>query len=191
MPLTIGARLGSYEVLTPLGHGGMGEVYRARDLKLGREVAIKMLPSAFTKDRDRLARFEQEARLLASLNDPHIAAIYGIEETAQGPALVLELVEGETLADLIAQGSGLALNQALSVARQIAQAFDTAHGRGIVHRDLKPANVKITAGGVVKVLDFGLAKVIPDQIIEPTASQFTTVMIEGTQAGMLLGTPAY
>jgi eukaryotic-like serine/threonine-protein kinase len=159
-----GRRLGAYQILAPLGAGGMGEVYRARDTRLGRDVAIKILPRAFTADAGRLARFEREARVLASLNHPHIAAIYGIEEgpaeTGPHKALVLELVEGDTLAERIARAGskGLPVKEALDIARQIVDALDAAHEKGIVHRDLKPANIKITPQGVVKVLDFGLAK---------------------------------
>jgi eukaryotic-like serine/threonine-protein kinase len=155
--LAPGTRLGPYEILSALGAGGMGEVYRARDTKLGRDVAIKILPSHFTSDPDRLARFEREARVLASLNHPHIGAIYGLEDADGVRALVLELVDGETLADRITRGP-IPVQDALSIARQMADALDAAHERGIVHRDLKPANIKITPDGVVKVLDFGLAK---------------------------------
>ena len=165
MAATPGTRLGVYEVVSLLGAGGMGEVYRACDTKLGRDVAIKVLPSTFAAESDQLARFEREARLLASLNHPDIGAIYGVEETAGVVALVLELVEGETLADRIrkgsglrAQGIGLPTADALAIARQIASALDAAHERGIVHRDLKPANIVLTPQGIVKVLDFGLAK---------------------------------
>ena len=168
----VGRQLGPYAILSPLGAGGMGEVYRARDSKLGRDVAIKILPRIFTSDPDRLARFEREARLLASLNHPHIGAIYGLEDVDGIPALVLELVEGDTLAERLVRGraasgspkrrdprpSGLPLGEALTIARQIADALEAAHEKGIVHRDLKPANIKITPAGVVKVLDFGLAK---------------------------------
>ena len=151
-----------------LGAGGMGEVYRAHDATLGREVAIKILPPAFTSDPDRLARFEREARMLATLNHPHIGAIYGVEEADGIRVLILELVEGETLADearagvalAAANAAGLPLGDALDIARQIAEALEAAHEKGIVHRDLKPANIKITPDGVVKVLDFGLAKAV-------------------------------
>ena len=169
----VGRQLGPYAIQSPLGAGGMGEVYRARDSKLGRDVAIKILPRIFTNDPDRLARFEREARLLASLNHPNIGAIYGLEDVDGIPALVLELVEGDTLAERLAREagphqvrrnhgtrarSGLPLGEALTIARQIADALEAAHEKGIVHRDLKPANIKITPAGVVKVLDFGLAK---------------------------------
>ena len=137
----------------------MGEVYRARDTKLGRDVALKVLPPAFTADADRVARFAREARLLASLNHPHIGAIYGFEDGGDVPALVLELVEGETLDDRVRRGP-LPLSEALAIAQQIADALDAAHGAGIIHRDLKPSNIKITPDGVVKVLDFGLAKAL-------------------------------
>ena len=164
-PLRPGDRLGPYEVTEFLAAGGMGEVYRAHDTKLGRDVAIKALPSIFTSDPDRLARFEREARVLATLNHPHIGAIYGFEEGNGICGLVLELVEGPTLADcLIAVGrarsrtEGLPVDEALAIARQIAEALEAAHEKGIVHRDLKPANIKITPDGTVKVLDFGLAK---------------------------------
>ena len=157
MPLISGTRLGPYEILAPLGAGGMGEVYRARDTKLGREVAIKVLPEAFASDAERLARFEREARLLAALNHPNIAAIYGLEASGAAPVLVLELVEGPTLSEALAAGP-LPVDEALSVCRQIAEALEAAHEKGIIHRDLKPANVKITPAGKVKVLDFGLAK---------------------------------
>ena len=159
MALTPGQRIGVYEVIGPLGAGGMGEVYRARDTRLGRDVALKILPPMFASDADRLARFEREAQVLASLNHPHIAAIHGFEESGGERALVLELVEGDTLADRIATGA-LPLEDALATAKQIADALEAAHDRGIVHRDLKPTNIKITPSGVVKVLDFGLAKAI-------------------------------
>src|SRR6266850_2487696 len=154
-----GRRLGSYQVLSLLGRGGMGEVYRAHDAKLGRDVAIKVLPAVFTADPERLARFDSEARMLAALNHPHIGAIYGLEDADGVPALVLELVEGETLADRLHRGA-MSPRDALAMARQIADALDAAHRKGIIHRDLKPANIKITPDGVVKVLDFGLAKAV-------------------------------
>ena len=154
MPLSAGATLGPYEILAPLGAGGMGEVYRAHDTKLGRDVAIKVLPPAFADDVLRMARFEREAHVLASLNHPNIAAIYGIEQGA----LVMELVAGSTLAERLAAGA-VPIEEALPIARQIAEGLEAAHDHGVVHRDLKPANVKITPKGVVKLLDFGLAKV--------------------------------
>ena len=159
-----GARCGQYEIVSPLGAGGMGEVYRARDLKLRREVALKILPPLFAADPDRRARFTREAHVLASLNHPHIASIYGIEEADGVTALVLELVEGPTLAERLSQSpaalAGLPIADALSAARQIADALDAAHEKGVVHRDLKPANIKLTDDGCVKVLDFGLAKAL-------------------------------
>ena len=158
MAITPGTRIGVYEILGSLGAGGMGEVYRARDTKLERDVALKVLPPAFTEDVDRVARFRREARLLASLNHPHIGTIYGFEDGGHIPALVLELVDGETLDDRLTRGP-LPLSEALAIASQIVDALDAAHEQAsIVHRDLKPANIKITPAGVVKVLDFGLAK---------------------------------
>ena len=168
----------------------MGEVYRARDTKLGREVAIKILPKLFTSDPDRLARFEREARVLASLNHPHIGAIYGLEETDGMRALVLELVHGETLADRIARGP-IPLTDALSIARQMADALEAAHEKGIVHRDLKPANIKLTPDGVVKVLDFGLAKAASSDRAPADLTQLPAVTVEATREGLILGTPSY
>ena len=185
-----GRRIGVYEVQTLLGAGGMGEGYRARDTKLGRDVAIKILPRVFTSDPDRLVRFEREGRVLASLNHPHIGAIYGFEESDSIRALVLELVEGYTIADRI-QRCPVPTNEALTIARQIADALDAAHGRGIVHRDLKPANVKITPDGVVKVLDFGLAKAVAGDASAAGLTQSPTVTGGGTQEGIILGTVPY
>src|SRR5688572_9454939 len=156
-PSLIGRQFGVYRIVSRLGAGGMGEVYRARDTTLSRDVAIKVLPPVFTSDADRRGRFEREARLLAALNHPNIGSIYGLEDADGVRALVLELVEGETLADRIARGP-VPPKEALAIARQIAEALDAAHEKGIIHRDLKPANIKITPTGVVKVLDFGLAK---------------------------------
>jgi eukaryotic-like serine/threonine-protein kinase len=198
MPLPEGTRLGSYEVTSALGAGGMGEVYRARDNRLGRDVAIKVLPQAFATDAERLARFVREARTLASLNHPNIAQIYGLEDTGGLPALVMELVEGPTLADRIALGP-LPLEEALLVARQLADALDAAHSRGIVHRDLKPANIKLDADHVVKVLDFGLAKLVEREgTTEPIAPAGGTLQNSPTigfpattGVGMILGTAAY
>jgi serine/threonine-protein kinase len=155
--LTTGSRLGVYDILNQIGAGGMGEVYRARDTRLNRDVAIKVLPSELAADHDRLARFEREAQILASLNHPNIAQIYGVEDSTGMPALVMELVEGPTLADRLAKGP-IPLDEALPIAKQIAEALEAAHEQGIIHRDLKPANVKLRADGTVKVLDFGLAK---------------------------------
>ena len=155
--LTSGSKLGVYEILSPLGAGGMGEVYRARDTKLGREVAIKVLPEAFSNSEEKLARFEREARLLASLNHPNVATLYGLEKEDGVPFLAMELVEGETLGERIGRGS-IPLDEALPFFTQIAAGLEAAHEKGIVHRDLKPANIKVTPEGKVKVLDFGLGK---------------------------------
>ena len=189
--LKAGMRLGSYEVLSELGAGGMGEVYRARDTTLGRDVAIKILPSAFTADPERLARFTREARVLATLNHPHIGAIYGFEEHGGLRALVLELVEGWTLADRIAQGA-LPLDTALPIAQQIAEALEAAHEKGIIHRDLKPANVKVRPDGTAKVLDFGLAKARESVTVWVDLSNSPTITTPAmTQMGNILGTAAY
>ena len=188
--LVAGRRLGSYEVQEQIGAGGMGEVYRARDTKLGRDVAIKILPRVFTSDPDRLMRFEREARMLATLNHPHIGAIYGFEDAEGMRALVLELVDGETVANRIARGP-LPVKDALTLARQIADALDAAHEKGIVHRDLKPANIKITSEGTVKVLDFGLAKAASAGAATADQTQSPTATAGGTREGVILGTAAY
>ncbi len=188
MSLLPGTRLGPYEVLAPLGAGGMGEVYRARDTKLGRDVAVKVLPDAFAQDAERLARFEREARVLASLNHPNVAAIYGLEESEGVRFLVLELVEGETLDERLAAGP-LPIEEALRLARQIAEALEAAHEKAIVHRDLKPGNIKVTPDGKVKVLDFGIAKTFGADPSTADASRSPT--LTSTQAGTVLGTPAY
>lgn len=159
MPLSTGDKLGAYEILAPIGAGGMGEVYQARDTRLRRDVAIKVLPATLAHDPERMARFEREARLLASLDHPNIGVIYGIEENAGTPALILGFIEGPTLAERIAAGP-VPLEESIEIARQIAEALEYAHERGVIHRDLKPANVKITPEGSVKVLDFGLAKAL-------------------------------
>jgi serine/threonine protein kinase len=185
-----GQPLGTYQVHERIGVGGMGEVYRARDTKLGRDVAIKILPRLFTNDPERLARFEREARILASLNHPHIGAIYGFEEADGLRALVLELVEGDTLADRVARGP-IPVQEALTLAQQIADALDAAHEKGIIHRDLKPANIKITPAGVAKVLDFGLAKAISADVIPGDLTQSPTMTVAGTREGVILGTAAY
>src|SRR5438132_5192027 len=192
MSVSSGTRLGPYQILAPLGAGGMGEVYRARDTKLGRDVALKVLPLAFAADPERLARFRREPQVLASLNHPGIAAIYGLEESEGVLALVMELLEGPTLAERIAQGP-LPIEEALPVGRQIAEALEYAHERGVVHRDLKRANVKITREGAAKVLDFGLAKALDSQD-SPSSLNLAnspTVSISPTQAGIILGTAAY
>jgi serine/threonine protein kinase len=169
----------------------MGEVYRAHDSKLGRDVAIKVLPSLFTTDRERLARFDSEARILAALNHPHIGAIYGLEDAGGMPALVLELVDGETLADRLRRGP-IPPRDALTIARQIADALNAAHRKGIVHRDLKPANIKVTPDGLVKVLDFGLAKALAGEVASTqNVSQAPTTAIDATRLGTILGTVAY
>jgi Tol biopolymer transport system component len=186
----IGRHVGAYQVLSLLGVGGMGEVYRARDTKLARDVAIKILPPLFTSSPERLARFEREARMLAALNHPHIGAIYGLEDSDGIRALVLELVEGETLADRIQRGP-LLLKEALPIAQQIADALEAAHEKGIVHRDLKPANIKITPEGVVKVLDFGLAKAGTGDAAGPDLSKSPTATVGGTREGVTFGTAAY
>src|SRR6267143_1065838 len=159
LALTTGTRLGFYEVTAQIGEGGMCQMYRARDTKLNRDVALKLLPDAFASDPDRLARFTREAQTLALLNHPNIAHIHGLEEAGGVRALVMELVEGEDLSQRIARGA-IPLDEALPIARQIAEALEAAHEQGIIHRDLKPANIKVRADGTVKVLDFGLAKAI-------------------------------
>ncbi|MBK6406115.1 MAG: serine/threonine protein kinase [Holophagales bacterium] len=191
MATGVGTRLGAYEITAKLGEGGMGEVYRATDTKLKREVAIKVLPEAFAADVDRLARFEREAQVLAQLQHPNIASIYGLEESSGVRALVMELVEGEDLAERLKRGP-LPLEDALSVALQIADALEAAHEKGIVHRDLKPANVMLTSEGQVKVLDFGLARAM-DTVGASTAEvqNSPTLTAHATQAGILLGTAAY
>ena len=195
MSLSPGQRLGPYAIVAPLGAGGMGEVYRATDTKLGREVAIKLLPPAFASDPDRLARFEREAKVLASLNHPAIAHLYGLEDEGGQPFLVLELAEGEDLSERIARGR-VPLDEAVAIAKQIAEALEAAHEKGIVHRDLKPANVKVGADGQVKVLDFGLAKAWAGDAAGVASgsgalSQSPTLAHGGTEAGLLLGTAAY
>ncbi|MBI3404869.1 MAG: serine/threonine-protein kinase [Acidobacteria bacterium] len=186
----IGESLGHYRVLEKLGAGGMGEVYRAKDTRLGRDVAVKVLPAAFSSDAQRMARLEREAQVLASLNHPHIAAIYGMEESGANRALVMELVDGPTLADRIRQGA-IPLDEALPIARQIAEALEYAHDHGIIHRDLKPANIKITKDGAVKVLDFGLAKAFESEMDATDLSSSPTISMAATRAGIILGTAAY
>jgi eukaryotic-like serine/threonine-protein kinase len=194
--VTPGSRVGAYEIVAAIGAGGMGEVYRARDTKLSRDVALKILPEAFMLDADRIARFRREAQVLAALNHPNIAAIYGFEDSGSAHALVLELVEGPTLADRIAKGP-IPLDEDRPIAKQIAEALEAAHEQGIIHRDLKPANIKVRDDGTVKVLDFGLAKlaepaaatsgVVPSVTASPTIT--TPAMMTGV--GMILGTAAY
>ena len=189
MPLQPGMALGPYQVTAKIGEGGMGEVYRARDTKLDRDVALKVLPPAFTDDPDRLARFEREAKVLASLNHPNIGHIYGLEEAEGQKALVLELVEGPTLAERISQGP-IPVDEALPIAKQIAEALEAAHEAGVIHRDLKPANIKVREDRTVKVLDFGLAKALdPSPTGDP--SQSPTLTAAATQMGVIMGTAAY
>ncbi|HVH58503.1 MAG TPA: serine/threonine-protein kinase, partial [Vicinamibacterales bacterium] len=189
MSLSSGARIGSYEIVGAIGAGGMGEVYRARDTKLDRDVAIKVLPDLFADDPERLHRFEREAKTLAAFNHPNIAQVHGVLE--QPAALVMELVEGEDLASRIARGP-IPLDEALPIARQIAEGLEAAHERGIIHRDLKPANIKVRDDGVVKVLDFGLAKAMDASTPEPArAMNSPTFTSAGTQLGVILGTAAY
>src|SRR5882672_4744791 len=190
MPLSSGSRIGPYEIVAPLGAGGMGEVYRARDAKLNRDVALKILPATFASDPDRLARFRREAQVLASLNHPHIGAIYGFEDSGSTHALVLELVEGQTLADRIAQGP-MPLDETLTIAKQIADALEAAHSQGVIHRDLKPANIKLTPSGKVKVLDFGLAKMLETERTPSSLSMSPTIGVHATYAGVILGTASY
>src|SRR5436189_4828347 len=193
MSLVAGARIGPYEIVSALGAGGMGEVYRARDSKLNRDVALKILPEAVAIDSERIARFRREAQVLASLNHPHIAAIYGFEDSGSIHALVLELVEGPTLADRIAQGP-LPLAEALPIAKQIADALEAAHEQGVIHRDLKPANIKVRPDGTVKVLDFGLAKAMDGTPgLSPNLSMSPTITSPArmTGVGIILGTAAY
>ena len=191
MSLTLGTRLGIYEVTAKIGEGGMGEVYQARDTTLDRDVALKVLPEAFTADPDRLARFQREAKVLASLNHPNIGGIHGLEESGETQALVLELIEGPTLADRIAEGP-VPVEEALNIAKQIADALEAAHDQGIVHRDLKPANVKVRSDGTVKVLDFGLAKAVTPEVGGTGGSDAATMSLSAaTQVGMVVGTAAY
>jgi len=181
-----GDKLGPYEILEAIGAGGMGQVYRALDAQLGRHVAIKVLPPAFARTLDRIARFNREAQVLAALNHPNIATIYGRE----GRALVMELVEGQTLARKIREGP-LPLKDALRIARQIADALEYAHEKGVVHRDLKPANIKFTLDGTAKVLDFGLATMVGSPLAGPDAASLATLTMGHTSAGVIMGTVAY
>ena len=185
-----GKTLSHYSLSALLGKGGMGEVYKAKDQKLGRDVAIKVLPEEFAKDADRVARFQREAKLLASLNHPNIAAIYGLEESDGTHFLVLELIEGDTLADRIKAGP-IPVEESVKLALQIAEALEAAHEKGVIHRDLKPANIKISLDGKVKVLDFGLAKAYAGDSEDINLSNSPTLSAAATQQGVILGTAAY
>ena len=189
MSLSPGTRLGQYEIVGAIGAGGMGEVYRARDTRLGRDIALKILPELFAVDPDRLARFEREAQILAALNHPHVAAIYGLEEVGRSRFLILELVEGETLENVLKRGA-LPIADAMELARQVADALQSAHDKGIVHRDLKPANIAVTPEGQAKVLDFGLAKALEPERSSDLANS-PTITSAATRAGIVLGTAAY
>jgi eukaryotic-like serine/threonine-protein kinase len=193
LALTPGTRLGVYEVVASIAEGGMGQVFQARDTKLDRNVAIKILPEAFAHNADRLARFQREAKTLASLNHPNIAAIHGLEESEGVTALVMELVEGDDLSQRIARGA-IPLHEALPIARQLAEALEAAHEQGIIHRDLKPANIKVRTDGTVKVLDFGLAKALDPAsagTADVTMSPTITSPVVMTGVGVILGTAAY
>ena len=190
MSLQPGHKLAHYEILEPIGKGGMGEVYRARDGKLGRDVAIKVLPHEFAQDTERLRRFQREAKVLASLNHPNIAAIYGLEQFEGTHYLVLELVPGETLAERITRGP-IPVDEAFEIASKVAEALEEAHEHGIVHRDLKPANIMLTPDGKVKVLDFGLAKAFADESPDRDSSMSPTITRDATRVGVILGTAAY
>src|SRR5262252_2704034 len=191
MGVAAGTRLGVYEVVGSLGAGGMGEVYRAQDTRLGRSIAMKVLPDAFAHDVDRVARFEREARVLASLNHPNIAALYGMEKIDGMLLLAMELVEGQTLAERIGRGP-VPIIDAVKMGHQIAEALESAHEKGIIHRDLKPANVKVGADGKVKVLDFGLAKAMDSAPSSVDAFNTPTMSVAAkTFAGVVLGTAAY
>jgi serine/threonine-protein kinase len=191
MTLAVGTHLGSYEVLAPIGTGGMGEVYQAHDTKLGRDVAIKVLPEAFAHDPERLSRFQREAKMLAALNHPNIATIYGLEQSNGTSYLVMELVAGETLAERVKREGVVPVEEALAICKQIAEALEAAHEKGIIHRDLKPANVKVTPEGKVKVLDFGLAKAFAGDAANDDPSNSPTLSMAATMHGVILGTAAY
>ena len=192
MQLEPGTKLGAYEIVEPIGEGGMGEVYRARDIKLARDVAIKLLHAKVANDSARLSRFKREAQVLAALNHPNIASIYGLEEAEGAPVLVLELVEGEDLSERLQRGR-LPVDEALDCARQIAEGVEAAHEKGIVHRDLKPGNVKLTPEGDVKLLDFGLAKALVEEPTPGARSDLSQspTMTRATAAGVILGTAGY
>src|ERR1039457_5610091 len=191
MPLSAGAKLGTYEVVAPIGAGGMGEVYQAHDSNLRRDVAIKVLPEAFAHDPERLSRFRREAQLLAALNHSNIATIYGLEDSNGTSYLVMELVSGETLADRVKRDGAVPIEETLAIAKQIAEALEAAHEKGIIHRDLKPANVKVTPEGKVKVLDFGLAKAFEGDTTNEDMGNSPTLSRAATMQGVILGTAAY
>src|ERR1700691_1803726 len=190
MAILPGARLGPYEILSAIGAGGMGEVYRAHDSKLARDVAIKVLPANFVNDPERLSRFQREARMLAALNHPNIATIFGLEQSGGATCLVMELVPGETLAERVKAGP-LPIEEALKIAAQISEALEAAHEKQIIHRDLKPANVKVTPDGKVKVLDFGLAKAFEGDTTNEDIGNSPTLSMAATMQGVILGTAAY
>src|SRR5262249_5617899 len=190
MTLSPGTRFGQFEITGTLGEGGMGIVFRARDVKLQRDVALKLLPEHFAGDPERLARFHREAQVLASLNHQNIAQVYGLEDSTAQTCIVMELVEGETLADRLRRGPILT-DDALRIAARIADALEAAHEKGIIHRDLKPANIKIALDDKVKVLDFGLAKIFRDETLNPALSHSPTIMSAASMPGMILGTAAY
>src|ERR1700739_1455089 len=191
MTVTTGSKLGSYEILSAIGAGGMGEVYQAHDTKLGRDGAIKVLPGAFAHDPERLSRFQREAKMLAALNHPNIATIHGLEQSNGTSYLVMELVSGETLAERVKKEGPVPIEEALKIAVQIAEALEAAHEKGILHRDLKPANVKVTPEGKVKVLDFGLAKAFAGDGVNEDPSNSPTLSVAATMHGVILGTAAY
>src|SRR5271165_4641773 len=191
MAIPSGTKFGSYEVLAQIGAGGMGEVYQAHDTKLGRDVAIKVLPETVAHDAERLARFQREAKMLAALNHPNIATIYGLEQSGATHYLVMELVRGENLADRINREGAVPIDEALAIAKQIAEALEAAHEKAIIHRDLKPANVKLTPEGKVKVLDFGLAKAFAEDPPTVDMSNSPTLSMAATMQGVILGTAAY
>src|SRR5438445_5779150 len=191
MAIQVGQRLGPYEILSAIGAGGMGEVYQAHDIKLGRDVAIKVLPEAFARDPERISRFQREAKMLAALNHPNIATIYGLEQSNGTNYLVMELVSGETLADRIKREGPMPVEEALRIGVQIAEALEAAHEKGIIHRDLKPGNVKVTPERKVEVLDFGLAKAFAGDEAGSDPSNSPTLSLAATMHGVILGTAAY
>src|ERR1022692_3963128 len=191
MTLAANTKLGSYEITGAIGAGGMGEVYQAHDTKLGRDVAIKVLPEAFAHDPERLSRFQREAKMLAALNHPNIATIHGLEQSNGTSYLVMELVPGETLQERIRRDGAVPVEESLTIVKQIAEALEAAHEKGIIHRDLKPANVKLTSEGKVKVLDFGLAKAFAEDPSTVDMSNSPTLSMAATMQGVILGTAAY